>query len=86
MALDPTPKSFIPLMHYPGCTATYNWFLCSTPRGKYLENGCSTVVASASKSVGNVDLNAVVESQMSLSKSRKQTLSPDRYYIFLQIK
>lgn len=39
----------------------------------------ATVTPSASKSVGNIDLNEMIESHLSFSKSRKQTLNPYMY-------
>lgn len=46
----------------------------------------AAVTAPVSKSVGDVELNAIAESNLSFSKSRKQTLNPDIYQIFLHIK
>lgn len=46
----------------------------------------AAVTAPVSKSVGDVELNVTTESDLSFSKSRKQTLNPDRYQIFLHIK
>lgn len=42
----------------------------------------AAVTAPASKSVGDEELNVTTESNLSFSKSRKQTLNPDRYQIF----